>query len=142
MSDASVEANKALIMRFNDEVFNNHDLAAVDRFLSGNHFNHVTGKSGADDFKRIVRAVLSVAPDSRSEVDEVVAEGDTVVLFLTWSGTHQGEVTLAGRRVLPTGAKFAVSHVHRYRVVDGAITEHFAVRDDLGLLRQLAQAGD
>lgn len=142
MSEASVEANKALVMRFNEEVFNNHDLAAVDRFLSTDHFNHVTGASGADDFKRIVKTVLSVAPDSRSEVDEVVAEGDTVVLFLTWSGTHQGDVTLAGRRILPSGIKFAVAHVHRYRVVDGAITEHFAVRDDLSLLRQLGGAGD
>lgn len=140
MSDALLEQNKALVVRFNDEVFNQHDVDAVERFLSHEHFNQVTGESGADDFKRVVRYVLAFAPDSRSEIEEVVAEGETVVLFLTWTGTHLGEVTLGDRVFPPTGVTFRVRHVHRYRVVDGAITEHLAVRDDLSLLLQLEGA--
>ncbi len=136
------ESNKSLIMRFNDEVFNQHDVDAVERFLAGDHFNEVSGATGVEDFKRIVRYILTFAPDSRSEIDVIVAEGDQVVAFLTWSGTHHGEVQLAGRTFSPTGARFSVRQAHCYRVVEGRIVEHSAVRDDLALLRQLEDATD
>ncbi|HVF78177.1 MAG TPA: ester cyclase [Solirubrobacteraceae bacterium] len=113
MSDV-IEGNKSLIVRFNEE----------------------SGASGTEDFKRIVRYILDFAPDSRSEINTLVAEGDQVVVFLTWSGTHRGEVRIAGRRFPPTAARFSVQQVHRYRVLDRRIVEHAAVRDDLSLLRQ------
>ncbi|MDP8908704.1 MAG: ester cyclase [Chloroflexota bacterium] len=136
------ESNKSLILRFNDEVFNHHDVDAVERFLAADHFNHVSGATGVQDFKQIVRYILNFAPESRSEIDELVAEGDQVVAFLTWTGTHRGEVQVAGRAFPPTGARFSVRQVHRYRVVDGRIVEHAAIRDDLALLRQLEDAAD
>lgn len=139
MSEA-VKANKSLILRFNEEVFNEHRVDAVDRFLSDDHFNQVSGAAGPEDFKRIVRYILDFAPDSRSEINTVVAEGDQVVVFLTWSGTHRGEVQIGGRRFPATGVRFSVQQVHRYRVLDGRIVEHAAVRDDLSLLRQLEDA--
>ena len=37
----------------------------------------------------------------------------------------------------PSGQSYAVAHVHIYRVVDGKIREHWAMRNDLGMLRQL-----
>ncbi len=139
MSEA-IERNKSLIVRFNEEVFNDHRVDAVDRFLAEDHFNEVSGASGVEDFKRIVRYILDFAPDSRSQIDSVVAEGDEVVVFLTWTGTHRGDVQMAGRSFPPTGARFSVHQVHRYRVVDERIVEHAAVRDDLSLLRQLEDA--
>jgi predicted ester cyclase len=35
------------------------------------------------------------------------------------------------------GRSYTVTHVHIYRVADGKICEHWAVRDDLSVLRQL-----
>ena len=40
-------------------------------------------------------------------------------------------------KIPPSGKHFSVRHVHLYRVTDGRITEHWAVRDDLGLLLQI-----
>ena len=140
MSADQVERNKALVLKFNEDVFNRHDIDALERFLAPEHFNHVSGSTGVEDFKRVVHLVLAFAPDSRSTVEEVIAEGDRVVLFLTWTGTHGGELELAGRRFPPTGKKFSVRHVHRYRVVDDLIVEHSALRDDLGLLLQLEES--
>ena len=37
----------------------------------------------------------------------------------------------------PTGKTFAVRQSHRLRVADGLVTEHWAVRDDLGQGMQL-----
>jgi predicted ester cyclase len=63
----------------------------------------------------------------------VIAEGDTVVMHCTHSGRHTG--TFMG---LPaTGRSFAYRQIHIVRFVDGKGTEHWAVRDDASLMRQL-----
>jgi predicted ester cyclase len=40
--------------------------------------------------------------------------------------------------VQPTGRSFEVQDMHMYRVLDGRIAEHFANRDDVGMMRQLS----
>jgi predicted ester cyclase len=42
---------------------------------------------------------------------------------------------LAG--IAPTGTCVRWEFIHLFRVADGQIVEHFAVRDDLGLLHQI-----
>ena len=73
-----------------------------------------------------------VCPDHRFDVEDAVADGDTVAARGTCSGTHRGELW----SIPPTGERFAVQQVHRFRVADGKVAEHRAVRDDLGTLRQ------
>ena len=51
----------------------------------------------------------------------------------TMVGTHEGE--LMG--IAPTGKRVAAQQTHWFRAVDGKLAEHWAVRDDLGMLRQL-----
>ena len=45
------------------------------------------------------------------------------------------ELTLWG--IAPTRERFAVQQVHWFRVAEGKVAEHWAVRDDLGMMRQL-----
>jgi predicted ester cyclase len=79
--------------------------------------------------------------DRRYEFHQVVGEGDTVVVYCTFSGRHTGEFLGMG----PTNRPFAVRQVHIVRFQDGKGIEHWAVHDDLALLRQLgalpSQAG-
>jgi predicted ester cyclase len=68
-------------------------------------------------------------------IDRVLVDGDLAAAFVTMSGTHEGG--------LPPGAPathrpFAVKHVHLMRFSDdGRALEHWAVRDDLGLVMQV-----
>ncbi len=39
--------------------------------------------------------------------------------------------------IAPTGKRFSVEHIHIFRITDGKLSEHWAVRDDLGMTRQL-----
>lgn len=77
------------------------------------------------------------------EVHHVVTEGDLVVVDTTMSGRHVGDFVLyddAGdveQVWAPTGRSFAVKQAHWLRVADGLVTEHWAVRDDLGQGLQL-----
>jgi steroid delta-isomerase-like uncharacterized protein len=69
----------------------------------------------------------------RFELQETVAEGDTVIAAATMTGQHTG----AFNGIPPTGRPIAHKQVHIFTIADGQITSHRAVRDDLGLLRQL-----
>ena len=76
--------------------------------------------------------MLSVFPDHRFDIEDA-ADGDTVAVRGTCSGTHEGALW----DIPPTGERFAVQQSHWFRVSDGKVAEHWAVRDDLGMLRQL-----
>jgi predicted ester cyclase len=64
---------------------------------------------------------------------EVIAEDESVVVIATMTGTHTGTV----QGISPTGKQFQQRQFHLYRMRAGQIVEHLALRDDLGLLRQL-----
>ena len=53
----SLDQNKALIRRFNKEAFEDGDLSATERYLAPDFLNHVSGKRGPEDMKRIIQYV-------------------------------------------------------------------------------------
>jgi predicted ester cyclase len=75
----------------------------------------------------------SAFPDYHAELHDLLVDDDLVVGRLTVSGTHRGEFMGAP----PTGRAFRVQHMHMYRVQNGQLVEHWACRDDLGMLTQL-----
>jgi predicted ester cyclase len=82
--------------------------------------------------------ITAAFPDNRHEVEEVIAEADTVVLRCTLTGTHEGPFM----GIPPTGRKMEVTEIHIYRLVDGKAVEHRVGRDDLGAMRQLGIIAD
>ena len=71
--------------------------------------------------------------DMDYEVEDVFGEGDRVVLRVTLHATHARE--FMGRPA--TGRRFSMSQTHIFRVEDGKVAEHWANRDDAGMMRQL-----
>jgi predicted ester cyclase len=69
----------------------------------------------------------------RFELQETLAEGDTVMAAAVMTGQHTGVFN----GIAPTGRPISHKQVHIFTVTDGQITRHRAVRDDLGLLLQL-----
>lgn len=70
-------------------------------------------------------------------IELLVAEGDLVVALMTITRRLDRELHVFDRRFPGDGRSYTVAHVHVYRVADGMISEHWAVRDDLDMLRQL-----
>jgi predicted ester cyclase len=81
--------------------------------------------------------------DLAFEIHDVAADGDVVVVYSTMSGRHAGPMVQYGpdgrpaRVFPPTGKRFASRQTHWFRVADGQVIEHWAVRDDLGTAMQL-----
>jgi len=135
-----LEENKELIRRYTRAVFDEGDVDAVDRYLAPDFFNHVTGRSGTEDFKRLAASLRGV-PGSANLIDLLVAEDDLVVALMTISRTLHEELRAFGFVVPAHGQSYTVTHVHIYRIRDAKIREHWAVRDDLSMLRQLGVIG-
>lgn len=134
--------NRILIERLYAEGINRHDAAAAAAFYSEDAKNHgrEVGRAG---MQAVFEALFSTFPDFRYQIEEATAEDDRVVCRVTMSGTHLGRPTrpqaFGGmlHRVEPTGRSVRVLQFHSFRIGDGLIREHAAVRDDLGMLLQL-----
>ncbi|HMD07583.1 MAG TPA: ester cyclase [Candidatus Acidoferrum sp.] len=139
MSD---DANKTCVRRHFEELWNNGRLDRVDDFFDKDFMNF--GHQYQDSspiIKHIVTVWRTAFPDLRFTVDSLVAEGDVVMCEVSLQGTHLGVFPLIpplqGPSLPPNGKSFQVKHIHRFRLKEGKIVEHFAVRDDLGMFQQL-----
>lgn len=71
-------------------------------------------------------------PDLQMTIEAVVAEGHLVAVRTSSCGTNLAR--FGG--VLPaTGKRFVSMQSHWFRIADGKLVEHWAVRDDLSAAR-------
>ena len=132
----SAEENKALFRRAYEELWNRGNLSAADELIAPDFINHAASPGsnrGPESMRGSVTWARNAFPDLHFEIEELVAEGDLVAGRLTMSGTHEGP--LMGKP--PTGRSVRNIHMHFVRFRDGKAVEHWGVRDDLGMMRQL-----
>ncbi|HXG36790.1 MAG TPA: ester cyclase, partial [Dehalococcoidia bacterium] len=86
-----------------------------------------------DIIKRVVSLFRGAFPDIVYDIQQIISEGDKVMVHWKAQGTHQGEF----RGVSPTGKRITYSGFDLYRMVNGKIVERWGQNDDLGLLEQL-----
>jgi steroid delta-isomerase-like uncharacterized protein len=131
--------NEQVVRRYYDAL-NRHDAhaAAAEFAEDAKNFGRSVGRKGIED--RLVD-IFTTFPDWQMEIEDITSSGDDVVVRFTVTGTHQGvnRMALNGMPVgaPATGKRFEVGHTHWHKVRGGQIVEHYANRDDLGMLRQL-----
>lgn len=91
---------------------------------------------------RIFEDIYTTFPDWRMDVADVLADREVVVVRATASATHLGvgKLPVNGGLLVgvpPTAKSFTVAHIHWYVMRDGQIIDHYATRDDLGMMKQL-----
>ncbi len=92
--------------------------------------------------RAILADILTTFPDLDFAVEDLVASGASVVARCRFAGTHRGTGRLPINGglmmgVAPTGRAMTVQHMHWYVLRDGRIAEHWANRDDVGMMQQL-----
>jgi len=131
----STEENKNLVRRY-QEAYNTGKLDELDGILAPNLISHnhlpgvPTGLAGA---KMVHQGLLTSFPDSKTTIEDLVAEGDRVMVRATTSGTHKGPFAGAP----PTGKSFKVTTMSVFRIANGKIVEHWGVVDGTGVMQQL-----
>jgi steroid delta-isomerase-like uncharacterized protein len=137
--DAS-NANLSLVQQ-EHEALNSGDMNAAAEIFAEDCRNHgrQVGRAGV---RAVLNDIQSTFPDFQMTILNSVVEGEWVVVRCTFSGTHRGvgRIPVNGGMLVgvqPTGKRFEVQHIHMYQLRNGKIAEHFANRDDLGMMRQL-----
>jgi predicted ester cyclase len=113
------------------------DPAAFDDLVSADFVNHAAGPQGREGWRTTFAVLRRDLGDFTTEDHCVVADGDRVAVHLTLRGRHVASTMPLLTGVEPSGVDVAWTFMHLFRVEDGRIAEHWACRDDLGLLRQL-----
>ena len=131
----TLEANKALVRRFVDEIFLKQNFDSVDELLTEDFTPHTWGDMppGRDGLKEAIGRVSQGIADPKMTVDDMIAEDDRVAVRLTSSATHSGEFM----GMPASGKRYTIGEIHLFRIRDGRIAEHWHQGDFLGLMRQL-----
>jgi predicted ester cyclase len=114
----STEQNKAIVRRFVMEVLTGRNLGLADEILAPNYVNRLTGADLAA-FKGFLTGMSNAFSDLQLEIDDLVAEGDSVVARWRMEATHSG--SLMGES--PTGKRISSRGLTYYRLVNGRILE-------------------
>ena len=127
---------KTLVRRYYEEVFNQRNADLVDQLAVEDYIEHdpFPGQgNGRSDLKARVRLILDAMNPVTFTVEDMVAEGDRVVVRWSQSATQTGPFM----GIPPTGrtANFSGIDIHRFR--DGRMAEHWHVIDLFSLLQQL-----
>jgi steroid delta-isomerase-like uncharacterized protein len=136
------EANKLLIQRWFDQVWNQRSESAIDAMF------HPQGKShgfpemdsvlvGPEAFKSVHRSFCGAFPDLHVSLEEILSEDDHVAVRFKVDMTHQGDhlgFPASGKKATLAGSTFAI-------VKDGQIIEGWNYMN-LGAFLQKLQAAD
>lgn len=131
MSDLS-ENNKLVVRRLMD-AFASNDHAGMDALMSPDYIQHNPTPNGREPVKRMADTLTTAFPDMAIEIDDLIADGDTVVARMSMVGTHTG--SLVG--IPPTGRRVAMTSIDIWRVLNGTCVEHWDEVDRVGLIRQI-----
>ena len=88
---------------------------------------------GLEDFKKLMSQWYDGFPDIHFNIDDMVVEGDMVVVRYTLTGTHKG--TFMG--IPPTNKTLSGWAIDIYHIVGGKLVECWTRGDTLGLMQQL-----
>jgi steroid delta-isomerase-like uncharacterized protein len=136
---SSLDANKALVRRFIDEVHNKGNFALFNELFAANYVNHSApvGESDRAARERSIRTYREAAPDLRVTIDDMIAEGDKVALRWTTKGTARGQLRTPLGMAPPVDRPISVPGVNIFRIVNGQIAEEWIVWDTLSWAQQL-----
>lgn len=135
--EVDIEAeNKALAQRWNDEVWNKADMAAIDELFAENFvFNYAPPgvEANLEGYKQTVAYFHRIFTNMLLTVEDMIAEGDKVAVRWKGISTHSGEfmgIPATGKEVSLTGNSII-------RIEGGKIVEEWTEMDNLGMMMQL-----
>jgi steroid delta-isomerase-like uncharacterized protein len=132
----AAEENRTTIRRFLEELFNQQDMSAIDRYLAPDYVDHLVPPGvppTRDGFRQFISAFFAGLPDIHYTIEDVLADGDKVAVRLTAQGTQRGEFM----GIPATGKQATWGEMHIGRMQDGKIVEHWGQIDNMGMLQQL-----
>ena len=128
----SLDENKAIV-RSLFEALNKHNPDLLDEFYASDYVNHTLQLEGLESLKQFESMIYNASADWKETIEDIIAEGDKVWIYVNYSGTHTGEFM----GVAPTGKKVTAKGVDIYRIVNGKLAEYWNVTDNMHFNTQI-----
>ena len=135
---ADVESeNKEVVQGF-VAAGNNRDYDRLTEYVADDVVRHCQATPGLevttlDQFIAFMEADVAVCPDSRVEVQQMVADGDRVAIWATYTGTQEGQMG----PFPPSGKQMVLEFAAIFRFEDARIVEFWVTWDNMAALAQL-----
>ena len=117
----SSEENKALVKRFIEEVFVQHDPSNIEELVSN------------ESLQQIAPGTVQAFPDMEMTVEHLIAEGDIVAVRVSAAATHKGEF----RGIAATGRRWEATASAWYQVREGKISDFWVNWDWLAIMEAI-----
>ncbi len=129
------EEIKATVRHEIEQIWNSGNLVAADEIIAEHYVLHESAEEieGLGAFIAFVTAFRAAFPDAHFDIDDMINEGDRVVLRYTFRGKHDGEYV----GITPTGKEVTATGICYHRVADGKLQETWNYIDKLSVLTQL-----
>ena len=112
------------------------DDSAFD-LIAEDFIQHAAGPQGREGLRQTLATLYHDLDRPTATIHRLVAQDDLVVVHHTMHGRHVASTMPLLAELPPTGNAIAWDFIHIWRVADGLIVEHWACRDDVGLLAQV-----
>ncbi|WP_435007759.1 ester cyclase [Tundrisphaera lichenicola] len=129
--------NRALARRWFEEAWNQRSMATIDELLSPECIGHMESGEvpGIEPFKQLQGEFLAAFPDLKVEVEDIVSDGDDVVVRWRAIGTHTGD----GLGLDPTDQPISIRGMTWQHFQDGKMVEGWDSWNQEGLLSRLRE---
>jgi len=135
----SADGNLAVATRWTNEVWSEQNLDVLDDIAHPaitHHGASFPDTHGVEELKQGIGRQFAAFPDMELTVDSAFADGDTVVV--RWSGTGTNESEFLG--LPPSGQETTMTGINIYRLACGQIVESWSEMNGLALIRQIQEA--
>lgn len=137
----SPQAHKAVVQAFNEAV-NDRAFDRLDGLVKSGFVRHSPATPGVqvrsrEAFVAYLQRNQVIFPDERVQMHRLVAEGDYVGFWATYSGTQQGAMPTPEGMLPPTDRAMEMPFSGIFRLEDGKVAELWVTWDNLGILAQL-----
>ena len=139
MSTARETTNKATFRRIEGAI-NTGDVELISKTIDDLvapdvriHMPLPVDARGPQAFRQVWAMLLRGLPDLHLTIEDLLEEGDKVVMRASVTGTHQGEYM----GLPPTGRSIKYNEIFIWRLADGRIAEMWGVVDVFAQMKQL-----
>ncbi len=124
--------NKEAIRNLYENILNKRKFEQLNALISEEYTN-IQGGKGVEGFQKQILELIKAFPDAQWKVEEIIAEGNKVIVKQKIQGTHIEQF----QNIAPTGKTTTNEGIGIYEFKNGKIIHHQIQTDRLGFLQQL-----
>lgn len=129
--------NDAVVRRLYDQIWSIGNLDVVDQICAPNMICHDIDSAadihGTQEYKELAATYRSAFPDLKTNLEDLIAHGDKVVVRWSAHGTHEGEMM----GIAPTHRRVTFRGVDIFRFYAGKIQEQWSNYNALAVFQQI-----